>query len=226
MSWLTPDNFDEGFDTLRVVMLGAFASTLGLWDGAVADLLCIENWEQFGTKTPQECVDYFTIAFDNYVRSSMIGDVFTTVRATLPTYGLLCDGATYNRVDYPSLYEAIDPAFQIDADTFFVPDLRDRTIIGDGGAFTFATTGGETDHTLNTTEIPTHTHNVADLGHVHAEGIAVPSVALVGAIPSAFPAVGVTGVGFANISETPVGGSGSHNNMQPYQVLRYYIVAL
>lgn len=49
-----------------------------------------------------------------------------------PENWLICDGQTYNRVDYPALYDAIHPDLQIDEDTFRVPDIRARSITGAG----------------------------------------------------------------------------------------------
>jgi len=53
--------------------------------------------------------------------------------ATAPSGFLLCDGATYRRVDYPALFAAIGAAFGApDAATFKVPDFRGVSPTGPG----------------------------------------------------------------------------------------------
>lgn len=51
------------------------------------------------------------------------------------------------------------------------PDLRDRFIVGAGSTYAVAATGGANTITLDTTQIPSHTHtgttNATDLSHTH-----------------------------------------------------------
>ena len=52
------------------------------------------------------------------------------------------------------------------------PDLRDRFVVGAGSTYAVAATGGATTVTLDTTQIPSHTHttssvSTADLSHTH-----------------------------------------------------------
>jgi len=145
---------------------------------------------------------------------AQIGTVFATAAASVPPYSLLCDGSTYARVDYPDLYAVLDTAFIIDADTFSVPDLRGRVILGTGtggGLSSYATgdTGGEESHTLSTGELPSHSHT---------EGNATATAITIGPgapAPSAIPSIGITG---------NTGGGGAHENRQPYLALQWYIV--
>lgn len=63
--------------------------------------------------------------------------------------------------------------------------------------------GGEAAHTLTTTEIPSHTHIVADYaGNVVGSG----------------HILGTTGTGAAGTLTGATGGGAAHNNMQPYIV--------
>lgn len=203
-----------------------------LWFVAeVADLLTDladeRNWEQVGN-----------VSIDDAVQAAMrlkmsfgpqIGLIFPFITALPPTNCIECDGSTYNRVDYPDLYATLDGAFIVDADTFRVPDLRGRSVIGAGtgsglSARAVNDSGGEESHTLVVGEMPSHSHT--DLGHTHAEGTAAPNLTTIGpGAPeaTAIPSVGVTGIGSANLTST--GGDGSHNNMQPYLALKYCVVA-
>ncbi len=80
-------------------------------------------------------------------------------------------------------------------------------------------TGGEKTHILTTSEIPSHHHNQ----QINANG---------GGANGAFTSAGATSPsGFQNMqgSSAPAvvtadtGGSGSHNNLQPYIALNYII---
>lgn len=162
---------------------------------------------------------------ETQIMSSLVGVILPNVLADLTDTGMLaCDGSVYNRVDYPLLYAAIDSSLIIDADTFAVPDLRDKFALSEGVDFSLGDTGGERDHVLTGTELAEHTHDNAP--HAHAEIIAVATVgaAITGVpVPSAIPSAGTTS--FESISINPAGESEPHNNMPPYLVVRWAIVA-
>jgi len=141
----------------------------------------------------------------------MIGMIFPLVTIDPPPNVLPCDGSTYLRVDYPNLYDVLDTPFIVDADHFIVPDLRNRTIIGAGDLFSNADIGGESTHTLDVSEIPSHDHTIP----LTTTTLAVEpgEVAVLSPVP----------LFTANTGST--GGDGSHNNMQPYYALNYGIIA-
>jgi len=158
----------------------------------------------------------------------MIGEIVTWAGSSVPddTTLLLCNGASVSNVDYPDLYNIIGTYFGGTGPTdFLLPDLRGRVPIGESGGHTYASVSSSHTVTLSTGEMPSHTHS--DTGHAHSDIPAVPNLTTIGAgapQPTAVPGVGLTGVASANITNT--GGGGSHENMQPYLTLNYYIVAL
>lgn len=145
------------------------------------------------------------------VKNPLIGMIIPFITQDPPTNVLPCDGSTYLKDDFPILYDVIDPAFIVDATHFKVPDLRGLTVIGAGGSFSVADTGGEETHTLDVTEIPSHDHTI-------------PLTATTLAVEPGEVTV-LTPVPFFTTTTGLTGGSGAHNNMQPYLALNYGVIA-
>lgn len=86
--------------------------------------------------------------------------------SSAPTGYLVCDGAEYSPLTYPSLFGAIGTTWNTGGETpgfFRVPDGRKRALMGAATAFAVGATGGTFDHAHAG---PAHTHTVAD--HAHA----------------------------------------------------------
>lgn len=235
MPYLTPDTPPDDLMVCRRLKIPAHSDWLALVDGALSELTKAYNFEQFGTASVDDVTQFFEQFYINYIDSTdfcMIGSIFPYVTTLPPAHCLVCDGATYDRVDYPELYAKLDGAFIVDADTFTVPDLRGHTVIGagDGGAdFTNRTVGergGEEAHQLSETELASHTHT--DTGHSHtytppgSTFLFVAPGEAPGALVNLLP--GLTGSAAANIQNT--GSDAPHNNMQPFVALNYCVVAL
>jgi len=234
MPYLTPDSA-TGDTVCWTLTIPDAPDWLALVSGALLVLGRPYNYEAFGTATPQETADTFRDMLDNAIfkvgTCRVIGEIVCYAGSTSPSVDwLLCDGSSLLRADYPSLFAVIGTVYgAIDGTHFNLPDLQGRAIVGVGtgsglSARSLGDSFGEENHTLITSETPSHTH--VDTGHTHVEGITVPAIgaAIVGVpIPSGIPGVGVTGIGSAAISAT--GGDGSHNNVQPSLALNFYIVA-
>jgi len=189
----------------------------------------VSTWRKFPGEeiTPEES-DIIDALISDTMRQIMtptVGQITAFITLEPPPNVLPCDGSTYLRVDYPMLYDVLDPAFILDADSFFVPDLSDQTIIGASVNFPFNSTGGEVEHELTASENGQHSHS--DLGHDHiyqppgATAVAVSPGELPVLLPALFPTSTLTG--YASIADS---GSGTpHNNMQPYRALRYGVYA-
>lgn len=155
---------------------------------------------------------------------SLVGLIMPVCTQNLPEGTLLCDGSTHARADYPNLYDALDPAFHTDGNSFTVPDLRDRFILGAGTHAPY-TAGGSFEHTQTIDEMPSHSHTSPP--HTHTESAAAPSTVTIGLevpVPAAVPAASVTGATSVTIDST--GGGAPMDITPPFYALRYVVVAL
>jgi microcystin-dependent protein len=202
--------------------------------GALNDLVRAESWEAFGTMTPEDAA-YLALTMYNDFRAHrgrcMIGTIVAIATTDAPTGTLICDGATYNRVDYPDLYALLLPIYQTDADHFTTPDLRGMVVIGapftvDAVTFNAGESLGEYNHTLTTAEMPAHSHTNAPHDHVITTYLNIPLPAGVdpATVSSMVELAGTTAPAVVAIDDT--GDSEPHNNIQPSTALQYAIVAL
>lgn len=146
-----------------------------------------------------------------------IGQIIIGSWDTPPANLLPCDGATYNGGDYPELYNALHPNHKDELwGTFQVPDLSGKFPLGvEFGSSKYQpnTVGGEEQVQLTVGQMPRHAH---------------PPPA---GSTQMFSNLGVqanftAGTGVRSISETGYTGNDEpHNNMPPYGVVMYYIVA-
>lgn len=165
--------------------------------------------------------------FDFTESDCMIGTVVPVVRAVLPDWMLPADGGTYQRADYPSLYELIDTEYIIDSDTFRTPDLRGLTVIGASDAYPVDATGGAVEHVLTVDQIPSHSHSTPPHSHTYFQytfGIDIESVGVPDPTGVGQPAL-PNNTEQAVVTIDSTGGDQAHNNMQPYRSLRYAVIA-
>jgi len=206
-----------------------------------------ENWLDRGVDPLDEVTDADWDAIEKLVgnvyealMTPLLGQIVPVALATLPANMLLCDGSTHLRVDYPSLYAALDAAFITDADHFVTPDLRGRVALGAGVAasgttYTTGQTGGSEQVALVTNQMPSHSHTVIDPGHTHppAAGTTVLLGRTAGGTTdwvratagATFRQDAATGSNTTGISLGTAGFGLGHENRQPYAVLKWAMVA-
>ena len=189
------------------------------------------NWESLTALSPEDCAAYFFGVFEsmNYYPNPTGSIVpYACDVSTLIPFALPCDGASYAKLLYPSLYAAIGETFGGDATNFNVPDLRGRFPLGagtlpSGTTIAIADSGGSDTHVQTSGELAVHAHT--DLGHVHGYVPALPNGTTIGPgapQPTAIPGVGSTSIGNANIQNA--GNSDPMDIINPYLAINYAII--
>lgn len=187
-------------------------------NAALSTIIYHSSFFERGSLSVEDTAQYFKRMFmDREADTCMIGAIIPIATATYPTGILPCDGGTYQRADYPLLYDLLDPAFIVDTNQFMTPDLRGRSVIGTGSgflltAYSLGDTGGLESVTLDETQIPPHSHSYTP-----------PTVSPViqgELVPDPFTAH----VGFPALTGS-AGGGQAHENRPPYLALHYGIIA-
>ena len=91
------------------------------------------------------------------------GSVIFYPRESYPAGYLEANGQAVSRVLYPGLFQLYGTQFGNGngTDTFNLPDLKGRFLLGRSGTYPVGTPGGEAAHTLLVSELPKHTHPIA-----------------------------------------------------------------
>ena len=165
-----------------------------------------------------------------------IGSTVEWYSETIPENWLLCNGQAISRTEYAELFAFLGTEFG-DGDgstTFNLPDKRERFSLGKGDKEPYnqlGNTGGEEQHTLTLSEIPSHGHSSAvvnpnsagftaeNVGYTYTKsnnGVVIPLSNIVPRDTKGF---------ISSTMENPQGGGEPHNNMPPYIVVNYIIKA-
>lgn len=167
-------------------------------------------------------------------RTNNVGDVLVNTNPVVPANHLLCDGSSVAKDEYDTLYAVLGTRYGGNASLFMVPDIQGKMLMGAGNGYAVGETGGEEAHVLLSTEMPSHTHTVTDPGHSHPPALGTNYYH--SGISRLNPGVGTgafdfgvaqanTGSATTGITLSSDGGGEAHNNLPPYLVLQFIIVA-
>jgi microcystin-dependent protein len=124
---------------------------------AIAQLVFDGNWVEVEDSVDDIVTECFTALDSWYLGNMLVGQV-SSFLGVLPDFWLPLAGDTFDRVDYPELWDALDSQYK-NSTTFTLPDLSDLFLAVAGtGSYALGDTGGEDDHTLITSEMPSHNH--------------------------------------------------------------------
>lgn len=168
------------------------------------------------------------------VEAAPVGGVEAYAGSVAPAGWLLANGSAVSRTTYAALFAIIGTAYGPGdgATTFNLPNLKGRMPVGrDAAQVEFdviGETGGTKAETLTLAQIPNASGNMAWHGGESGTPIAGVSgvfyfAEVIGQYKSNGAAIGGANSGRFNTYFSLGGGGGSHNNLQPYQVMNYII---
>lgn len=164
-------------------------------------------------------------ALERRGNATPVGDVRTMLSAsTLPAGYLWMEGQSLLRADYPVLFAMIGTAYgAADATHFSLPNTKGKVIVGMDDAQPLfnavGKTGGEINHVLTKSEMPSHRHTIR-----RGAGGPAQTMVNVGTIDSGNTNNRyITADGVETLMMDNEGGNIAHNNLQPFIVMRYAI---
>jgi hypothetical protein len=178
-AWLTPSDITSGTAcyTIAVPDGEGFRRILV---GALSLLTNPNNFEQFGTLTPDETASRFRTTLDSFIyresECSMIGAIIPYIGNTIPPKMLPCDGQVYARDDYPMLYQSLTGSpLIINADTFQTPSLEGMFLRGETPSNPINTNGGSDEKTIGINNLPSHSHDYFSVVfNIDVESVGIP----------------------------------------------------
>lgn len=163
-----------------------------------------------------------------------VGDVKYSLASSDHQGWLVCDGRSLQKNQFADLFNIIGTQFgAADSNHFNLPDCRGRVLgaIGSGSGLTSRAIGslvGEENHTLNISELPSHTHtgttdlsgahthSVTDPGHTHTQTTINDDFNNSGENPPGFTADSAGSMTWNNINASTTGisinSSGNHTH--------------
>jgi microcystin-dependent protein len=142
-----------------------------------------------------------------------------------PAGWMFCEGQLLPIINYETLFNLIGTTYGGDGQsTFALPDLRGRLPIHRGNGFTLAENAGTENVTLNTQQIPAHSHPLLATGDVGTQSN--PSGQVLAQLPPATAKLYRAPPAGAVMSPNAVlstGGSQPHSNFQPYLCVDFII---
>ena len=154
-------------------------------------------------------------AVDTLLRQLMpLGTITPYYKSTAPNgMWLICNGTAVPADPKYNEYRS-----EIGPNT---PDLQGRTLIGQSGTYAFGAADGASTHTLTVTEMPSHEHSINGISSAISGLHFHPHEGVVAAGQENYANRGYTTADPINHT----GGGQAHNNMQPYRVVNYIILA-
>ena len=201
------DTYHTG-DLISLVVPGVFRTI---------DVLAGGRGIAFGKIAEQEGFD---CAMDAIFRGSvlipnLIGAMTLYAGGVEPEGWLFCKGQEVSRTEYSYLFDVIGTTYgEGDGSTTFnVPDLKNRFPVGAGSSYGLNDKGGSNTVTLNTKQIPSHTHAIKYENYQRGAG-SNPTMGYI-----RYNAGAQTG------TSEPAGGGQAHENRPPYIAFNFIIYA-
>jgi microcystin-dependent protein len=138
-----------------------------------------------------------------------------------PVGWLFCQGQLLDISQYDALFNLIGTTYGGDGQqNFALPNLQSRIPVHVGSGFVLGQTGGVEAVTLNTNQLPVHTHQ--PVGAAVAQSPS-PNNAYWASYPNMDFSTQAPAAPMAPNALSPSGGNQPHNNMSPYQVINFIL---
>ena len=106
------------------------------------------------------------------------GYIYMFAGSTSPTGYLECDGSAVSRTTYADLFDVIGTTYGSGdgSTTFNLPDLSGKVAMGYSQTYSLGSTGGSETVVLDSTELPSHSHEVPQHGHANTIAVTTPAL--------------------------------------------------
>lgn len=152
-----------------------------------------------------------------------VGTIYPYAGETAPETFMICDGSALDVTEYAELFSVIGYRYGGKDETFYLPDLRGRVLVGqdasDADFKVIGQCGGEKAHKLTSAELPSHRH------YIHVAKTGGETTGNTDSNPLEFLQrnTAVSNESKNVISTEQEGANASHNNLQPYTVCNFII---
>jgi microcystin-dependent protein len=162
------------------------------------------------------------------VSEPFVGQIMTAGFNFAPTGWALCDGQLLPISQNTALFSLLGTQFGGNGTSnFALPNLQDQVPIGFGQGpglsdYEIGETLGEENHTLLSSEIPSHMHTVAPLASHDERTTDHPGGTVYPTTGGVYASTHNSNAPMGAYQSSPAGGT-PHSNLQPYLVLNYVI---
>lgn len=154
-------------------------------------------------------------------------NMYAGATADVPSGWLLCNGAAVSRTTYSELFLRLDNEYGAGdgSSTFNLPDFVTSNVFPRGATNNAGRggTGGESTHTLSTSEMPVHSHGITDPSHSHSGGAAAVTGSAYFGVNNDVRSQANTSSSTTGISIQNTGGGGTHENKPPFLDVHFII---
>ena len=107
-----------------------------------------------------------------------IGNIIAFTGQSVPSGYLVCDGSAVGREEYPELFSVIGTTYGAGdgISTFNLPSISGKTLLCTSSSHLIGSTGGEEEHSIVSSEMPSHAHTIPAHSHENTIGIKTPSL--------------------------------------------------
>lgn len=211
LGWHTPETI-TGTTIIRPIVVPV--SLLEFVGGALNELIEPANWVEIGAVTIDDVTQELHEMIDFFYSPFLIGAIMPFAsELAVPDGWIILNGVGIESADilFPELYAVVPDGWK-GSGSITLPDMNGRSLVGYGTGYDIGEIGGEEEHTLTLSEMPSHGHSYDKaVPNIDVEGAGVPDILAAGVLP--------------NQDTSSSGGGEAHNNMPPFLAVVWAIFA-